>query len=434
MLDLKYRPQRLSDVLGNEGPRRVIAARIRNGTLSKKSYLLQGSKGAGKTSIARILAKSIYCEAVTEDGPCGECESCLSMDQGVLISSEEFDAATQGTVDKMRQIVEELEYGSVDGRPRVLILDEAQRLSKASQDALLRSIEDRRLVCILCTTEPQLIRTAIRSRCEEYTIHYPAPSELKVRLEKVLELEGKALPGSVLDAIVSKSECCSRVAYSLMETLLELGVTTLEEASFHLGLSPYQELLDIIRELNTGLTPQTLEKLTSLLRVEGPDFVQEQTIKLSLECEKRNLKMRPSFPVSLDGFDFPTPLRNISRKLLDRESYSASELEYMLIEPFLVDAPTPAILAPAEAPHKIRVKQKEVLAKAQAKSKTVEVDGIVFSSDEKLTGLDSQFVSQPPPAPKDPEEAPSVKLDKDRVLMSNKDFSRALRSRIRNSS
>lgn len=437
MLDLKYRPKKLSEVLGNEGPKMVISARIRNGSISRKSYLLHGPKGSGKTSLARIISKSIFCDDLTPDGPCGSCESCVESDQGIFMSCEEFDAATQGTVDKMRQIVEELDYGSVDGKPRVLILDEAQRLSKASQDALLKSIEDRRIVCILCTTEPQLIRPAVRSRCEEYSISYPSTDQLVEKLRFVCEQEKIAIDEKSLLFLARKSENCSRLALSLLETVAELGFKTPDEIQKLIGDDPSSTLVDILVGLQGKIDSTTLLSLSNLIRTHGPSEVSSLIVSLDLDIVKSSYGIASQFPCDTSHIECSKELAEISKLIIEKDEITGPELELIILEHFAVRPDVdPVPQKPQVQPvYKMQLRKSEVDVKISARveqSKKIEIDGIVFSSDEALTSMDSQFTYSENPKETnetEPVVAP-VKLDKEKIPMSTKEFSREFRERF----
>lgn len=435
MLDLKYRPKKLSEVLGNPGPKSVLSARIKNKSLTSKSYLLQGPKGSGKTSVARIISKSIYCENVSEDGPCGLCSSCTESDQGILMSCEEFDAATQGTVDKMRQIVEELDYGFVDGKPRVLILDEAQRLSKASQDALLKSIEDRRIVCILCTTEPQLIRSAIRSRCEEFSIHYPSHKELSEKLSYVCGQEKINLDQDSIDFICRKSGNCSRIALGLLETISELGISDSDQIRSYIGDDPSFTLIQVLKRFQDKMSSESVSKFSDMIRTHGSDVVHELLLTLNLDLKKKSLGIPSQFPCDTSEISCYEQLDQIAKLLIERDKLSPIELEYIVLDQFSESVKNhPVVNTPAE-PYKIQSKKAVIDVKIEKKiekTRQIEIDGITFSSDEKLTSMDSQFTTAATPEIQE-ESTPvvtPVKLDKEKIPMSTKEFSREFRERF----
>ena len=189
-----------------------------------------GSKGCGKTTMARIVARAIVCDNLNDGEPCDSCESCNSFTDESSVSFDEYDAATQGTVDRVRSLLSDLDFGSFDGKPRVVILDEAHRLSKGAQDALLKAMEDRRLVVILCTTEPRKIVDAIRSRVEEYPISPPSEDAVVALLRKVCKAEKILVDVDALLIVAKSLKNCPRECICALDTLRTLGSVSLENA------------------------------------------------------------------------------------------------------------------------------------------------------------------------------------------------------------
>ena len=178
MWDLTYRPNRFDQVLGQTNTVELLKAAVRSGCAQQYSFLFFGGHGQGKSTLSRILAKALLCKAPTPEGePCNQCVNCAQVQDETCAGFQELDAATSGNVATIREIVEQCNIQLPGIKRRVLILDEAHMLSREAQDALLKPIEEDRLVGIFCTTEQAKIRGTIRSRCQVYQV-LPIPDDL----------------------------------------------------------------------------------------------------------------------------------------------------------------------------------------------------------------------------------------------------------------
>jgi len=186
MWDTKYRPLRFSEVLGQEGPVQVLQSRLRQGTALDTSYIFSGGHGQGKTSLARILARALICQDLQDAEPCNQCDNCKAILNESSPAFVEMDAASRGTVDNMRGIVDNLAFIVVGAPIRIYLFDEAHRMSKDAQDVLLKPLEDKRMIGIFCTTEPEKLREAIKSRCETHPIRRVLRDEVLGRMRHVL--------------------------------------------------------------------------------------------------------------------------------------------------------------------------------------------------------------------------------------------------------
>ena len=172
-LDTKYRPTKYSDVLGQEASAIVLKQFVKEGMGFHQSYVFCGQHGSGKTTLGRILARALLCTTPNEGEPCDECHSCQTLlDGGAHESFEELDAATKSGKSDLSRIIEDVTYSTFSGNRRIYLFDESHRLSKQALDALLKPMEDnvpgtedKKLVCIFCTTEPEKMRNTIFSRC-----------------------------------------------------------------------------------------------------------------------------------------------------------------------------------------------------------------------------------------------------------------------------
>ena len=214
--DTLYRPRRFADVIGQQATIAMLKRLLQRGEACQSSYIFAGLSGAGKTTLARIFARAILCPNLTEDQePCNECESCKAiLEQNATDSFVELDAANNSGADTVRSIIESLAYTTFGGQSRrIYLFDEAHRLSTQAQDALLKPMEDsvagtkdRRMVCFLCTTELEKIRTAIRSRSHTFKIQEPTLQEILVRLEYICADQGIAFEREALSLIIEQGK------------------------------------------------------------------------------------------------------------------------------------------------------------------------------------------------------------------------------------
>ncbi len=214
----KYRPKTFSDVKGQE----AIVTTLKNQLQADRvghAYLFCGTRGTGKTTVAKILAKAMNCENLTEDGPCGECSRCQSIEDGSSMNVVEIDGASNNGVADVRQIVDEVGYAPIDGGRKVYIIDEAHMLTENAFNALLKTLEEppSYLTFILATTDPQKIIPTIQSRCQRYDFKRISVQTITDRLQELLDKEGVKAEARALNYIARVADGALRDALSLLE-------------------------------------------------------------------------------------------------------------------------------------------------------------------------------------------------------------------------
>lgn len=220
----KYRPQAPDEVLGQEHVVRALAGAVREGRLSH-AFLFSGPRGTGKTSTARILAKMVNCERGPTAEPCGVCEQCVRIRDGSHLDVVEIDAASHGGVDDARELRERAPTAPAQGREKVYILDEAQRLSREAFDALLKLFEEPPdgVRFVLATTEPHKMPATIVGRCQKFEFRRVPTETLVGHLARVAEAESIGLTEGVAETIARESEGSVRDALSLLDQAAVLG-------------------------------------------------------------------------------------------------------------------------------------------------------------------------------------------------------------------
>src|SRR5262245_4326188 len=201
----KYRPQGFDDVVGQEPVVRTLRNAVSAGNV-RQAYLFAGPRGTGKTSLARILAKSLNCAHGPTPTPDGTCHACVSIAAGTSLDVIEMDAASQRGIDDIRDIRDRVVLQPVEGTYKVYILDEAHQLTDAAWNALLKLIEEPppHLLFVFCTTELQKVLPTVRSRCQTFVFQRPRLPELVQKLRTIADGEGIDVPDAAL-ALVARA-------------------------------------------------------------------------------------------------------------------------------------------------------------------------------------------------------------------------------------
>ncbi|MFB3739150.1 MAG: DNA polymerase III subunit gamma/tau, partial [Candidatus Velamenicoccus archaeovorus] len=226
----KYRPQGPTEVLGQEHVIRALMGAVREGRLAH-AFLFTGPRGTGKTSTARILAKMVNCEQGPTPEPCGTCEQCLRIREGTHLDVVEIDAASHGGVDDARELREKAPTAPVQGREKVYIIDEAQRLSREAFDALLKVFEEPPVGVrfVLATTEPHKMPATIIGRCQRFDFRRIPTETVADLLLRIARDEGLDLAPEAAQAIARQTEGSARDALSLMDQASVLGAGRIGE-------------------------------------------------------------------------------------------------------------------------------------------------------------------------------------------------------------
>ena len=234
----KWRPSSFADVKGQDH----IVQTLKNQIISQRighAYLFCGTRGTGKTSIAKIFAKAVNCEQPADGSPCGECRTCRNIAAGASLNVVEIDAASNNCVENIREIREQVQYPPTEGKYRVYIIDEVHMLSTGAFNALLKTLEEppSYVIFILATTEVHKIPVTVLSRCQRYDFKRITVETIAEHLKELTEAEQIRVEEKALNYIAKSADGALRDALSLLDQCI----------AFHYGeLLTYDNVLDVL--------------------------------------------------------------------------------------------------------------------------------------------------------------------------------------------
>ncbi|MBP3204416.1 MAG: DNA polymerase III subunit gamma/tau [Lachnospiraceae bacterium] len=246
----KFRPDSFADVKGQDH----IVTTLRNQIKANRighAYLFTGTRGTGKTTVAKILAKTVNCENPTDDGPCGECRTCKAIASGASMNVIEIDAASNNGVDNIREIVDEVSYSPAEGKYKVYIIDEVHMLSIGAFNALLKTLEEppSYVIFILATTEVHKLPITILSRCQRYDFKRISIDTIVGRMQELIAAEQVQVEEKALRYIAKTADGSMRDALSLLDQCI----------AFNLGQElTYDKTLDVLGAVDTEVFSRLL--------------------------------------------------------------------------------------------------------------------------------------------------------------------------------
>ncbi len=246
----KFRPNTFADVKGQDHIVTTLKNQLKANRIGH-AYLFTGTRGTGKTTIAKIFARTVNCENPTEDGPCGECRICKAIAAGASMNVIEIDAASNNGVDNIREIVEEVSYSPAEGKYKVYIIDEVHMLSIGAFNALLKTLEEppSYVIFILATTEVHKLPITILSRCQRYDFKRISIDTITARMQELIQAENVQVEEKALRYIAKAADGSMRDALSLLDQCI----------AFHLGKElTYDKVLDVLGAVDTEVFSRLL--------------------------------------------------------------------------------------------------------------------------------------------------------------------------------
>jgi DNA polymerase-3 subunit gamma/tau len=273
-----YRPQRFAEVLGQEAPVRALSAAAARGDVAS-AYIFSGTRGIGKTTIARVFAKALNCDKGPAADCCGECTPCREITDARALDVLELDAATHTGIDDVRELREAAQYPPTRDRYRIFILDEAHQLSTAAWNGLLKILEEPPPYCVFlfCTTEPHKIPATIESRALHFAFRSPAPAAIRGHLAEVAKKEKVAIEPEALDLLARAADGSVRDGLSALDQVRALAdgredrTITAAAVRDALGLIPGEVVTRFLAALPGGDAAAALAVVAELDR-EGQDL------------------------------------------------------------------------------------------------------------------------------------------------------------------
>jgi DNA polymerase III subunit gamma/tau len=272
VLARKHRPKNFAQMVGQGHVVQALTHALGSGRLHH-AYLFTGTRGVGKTTVSRILAKSLNCTGPDGQGgitatPCGVCDACRDIDSGRFVDYTELDAASNRGVDEVQTLLEQAVYKPVQGRFKVFMIDEVHMLTHPAFNAMLKTLEEppEYLKFVLATTDPQKVPVTVLSRCLQFNLRAMAPDTIRAHLEQVLVSEGIEAEASALHLLARAARGSMRDALSLTDQAIAFGGGRLHEAVVRqmLGVvdrDPVWRILDAVAEGNGAVLVETVEAL-----------------------------------------------------------------------------------------------------------------------------------------------------------------------------
>jgi DNA polymerase-3 subunit gamma/tau len=274
VLARKWRPRNFAELVGQAHVVRALGNALDNNRLHH-AYLFTGTRGVGKTTLARILAKSLNCEKGVTSSPCGECSACRSIDEGRYVDLLEVDAASRTKVDQTRELLENVPYAPVAGRYKVYLIDEVHMFSDGSFNALLKTLEEPppHVKFVLATTDPQKVPVTVLSRCLQFNLKQLPLELIQGHLQQILASEHIQAEPAALTILSRAAAGSMRDALSLLDQAIAFGAGQVKEADVRamLGVIPHERLYQVLRALAEGDGARVLAGVAELAGY-APDF------------------------------------------------------------------------------------------------------------------------------------------------------------------
>ncbi|HET9049222.1 MAG TPA: DNA polymerase III subunit gamma/tau [Chiayiivirga sp.] len=285
VLARKWRPRRFSELVGQSHVVRALTNALQSGRVHH-AFLFTGTRGIGKTTIARIFAKSLNCQNGVGAEPCGQCEICKAVDEGRFVDLLEIDAASNTGVDDVRELIENAQYLPTRGRYKVYLIDEVHMLSKNAFNALLKTLEEppEHVKFLLATTDPQKLPVTVLSRCLQFNLQRLSQAQIEQQMQHILSAEGICFEAAAIALLAHGADGSLRDGLSLLDQALAFGDGQLREADVRsmLGTVDRSRVAALLEALAKG-DGASLMQVASDIAAFSPDFAAVlETVALAL--------------------------------------------------------------------------------------------------------------------------------------------------------
>jgi DNA polymerase-3 subunit gamma/tau len=413
VLARKWRPHNFTEVVGQEHVVKSLMNALQHDRLHH-AYLFTGTRGVGKTTIARILAKAINCENLQDFNPCGVCNVCRDLDEGRFLDLIEVDAASRTKVEDTRDLLDNAQYAPNQGRYKVYLIDEVHMLSGHSFNALLKTLEEPppHVKFLLATTDPHKIPVTVLSRCLQFNLKRLLPGQIFSQMEFILQQESIQAESGALKLLSRAADGSMRDGLSLLDQAIVYGngkVGT-EEVNMMLGTVAQQPVEDILTALAEGDAVAILDKINEIANL-TPDF--SDVLQQILQVLHR-IALLQQIPGAIDhDFDVEmiaalaaklTPedvqlyyqIGLVGQRDLDLAPDPRSGFEMVMLRmlTFRPVGMTSAPVKPAQAVHSVANKVKTQTAVSQAP--TVSIPTPIMEPNSAVTEQNDQDTSGPP--------------------------------------
>jgi len=274
VLARKWRPKKFSELVGQEHVVRALVNALDSQRMHH-AFLFTGTRGVGKTTIARIFAKSLNCERGQSSNPCGECSACRDIDAGRFMDMIEIDAASNTGVDDVREVIENAQYSPSRGRFKVYLIDEVHMLSKPAFNALLKTLEEppEHVKFLLATTDPQKLPVTVLSRCLKFNLKRLLPEQIVAQMNRILDAEGIAHEADAIEELARGADGSLRDGLSLLDQSIAYGAGAVRagEVRTMLGTIERGQVYALIEAAHAGNGGKLIGEIERLAEF-SPDF------------------------------------------------------------------------------------------------------------------------------------------------------------------